>query len=313
MNRHAVVIVAGLLLAAGLVSAAGLDASKVSPNALWVLHVDVEGVLGTQVGAYLLGRIEAEHNLDKLNEFIDFTGFDPRTDLYSVTLWGVGYSPSQGVAVIQGNWDAEKLIAVVAADGYQKSTHKDRDVHSWTQDPEHANDDGVRWASFWSEDILLITQNQQLLHAALDALDANEKAAPQAAAPGAFLVVAAEDLQIPAAAKASSLRNITAATIELGESQGTLFFKGSVTATSETDGAEFRQMLNGMLAFAKMSLRQMSQSGQPEPAWAPLVNNVTIGGEGAVVKLSAEMATANVISFIEAAEEAKQLEIKVEQ
>lgn len=321
MRRSVAIAFCGVLLLSSVVWAGVLDTSKVSAKAKWVVHLDIKGLLASELGQHILDEIEARGHAEKIAEFAEKVGFDPTKDLRGVTLWGETCEADGGVAVIQGDIDKEKLLALAAEnEEHKEAEYGEYVLQHWVQKPENRHDDGVRWGTFWANDVLLITRDRKVLENAIDTL--NNEAATMAgqavasfdveASEGAFLMMAAKDFQVPAKRghKAAMLRKLAGGFLELGEVDGTMFLNVSVTALEEADGEEFMRSLQGMLAFAKMSLRRCEETEQAPPHWAPFVQAVTIDGEGATVRLNVEMATADVVEMLEAAEEAKKAEAK---
>jgi len=316
MRRSVAIAVCGLLLFSGAVLAGKLETSRVSAKARWVVHLDVEGMLASQFGQHILKEIEARGKQKDIAAFTGVFGFDPTKDLRGITLWGETYEPDGGVGVIKGKFDKDKLLGLIAENaGHREAKYDDYTLKRWTQKPENALDDGVRWGTFWSDDVVLITRDQKVLENAIDTLkNSTATMAGQTGgllarevSKGAFLGIAATDIKSAAAAakKPELARKLEAGFAEVGEADGTMFLSISVTAVTETDGQEFRQMLQGMLAFAKMSLRSLEGNEQPLPFWAPFVRAVTVGGTGGTVSISVKLSTAEVIPMMKAAEEAK--------
>jgi len=320
--RSVAIAVCGLLLS-GVVSAGELNPSRVSAKAKWVAHLDVQGMLAGACGQECLKEIEARGHKEKIAAFAKTFGFDPTKDLRSITLWGENYEPNGGVAVIEGTLDKEKLLALARLnEGHGEANYGDYHLQRWTQKPENNQDDGVRWGTFWRDDVLLVTRDQKVLENAIDTL--GDKAATMSgkqggvlgrrASRGAFLTVAGTDFQVPAAAKRPDMakKKLPAGFAELGEADGTMFLNISVTAATEAEGEELRQVVQGIAAFMKMSLRHHEGNGQPLPHWAPLASAITIGGKGSAVSMSVKLPTADVIQMMKAkaAEKAKKAEAK---
>lgn len=321
MRRSVAIAVCGLLLLSGAVLAGKLETSRVSAKAKWVVHLDVQGMLASQFGQDILKEIEARGKEKDIAAFTGKAGFDPTKDLRGITLWGETYEADGGVGVIDGKFDREKLLGLLTENaGHREAKHGDYTLKRWTQKPENALDDGVRWGTFWSDDVVLITRDQKILENAIDTLK-NSTATmagrtggvlAREASKGAFLGIAGTEIKTAAAAakRPELAKKLSAGFAELGEVDGTMFLSISVTAVTETDGEEFRQMLQGMLAFAKMSLRNLEENEQPLPHWAPFVRAVTVGGTGGTVSISVKLPTAVVIPMMKAAEEAKKAAAK---
>ena len=100
MSRAFVTGLCIMLLLSGVAVADGLDKSKVSAEAKWIAHMDFDALLSSKFGKHILNEIELQGHADAIAEFAETAGFDPRTDLADVTLWGETFEPDGGVAVI---------------------------------------------------------------------------------------------------------------------------------------------------------------------------------------------------------------------
>lgn len=302
-----------VLLLSSAAAAGGLDASMVSADARWLVHLDVKGLLTSRFGLHILEEVDARGHDQAVSRFAERVGFDPRTDLDSVTLWGMGYDPDSGVAVIRGRVDKETLLAFAARnEGYAEAEYGEYVLYRWTQRPENRRDDGVRWGTFWADDVVLITRNREVLELAVETLDdPSATMAGLAGVPmgfgvsyGAFLVAAGEDIPVPAR-HGIIAEDLSAGFVELGEENGTMFLNITATALTEKDGSDFRYMAQGILALSRMKLRQREKQDKPLPVWAPLARSAAVTGTGATVSLGVALNTEDVITMIRAAREGR--------
>ncbi len=310
-------LVAGLcvLLVSSAVSAGMPYGAVVSANARWVAHMDVETLWASEFGEHILASMEQKGHGPAIDEFAENFGFDPRQDLRNITLWGESYEPNDGVLVVQADVDHDALLQQAAkARDYAEDSYGDYDLVTWRQEPQDPTDDGERWGTFWADDVVIITRDRDVLTSTLDTL--NDHASTLAASPdmlgaqpepGAFLFMAGVELEMPAqaGARAELLKNVSSGFVELGEVDGTMFLTVSLTAVDPEQGQDLRDMMEGILAFSRMSLRRMEQRGETPPHWAPLAESAEVGGELGTVTLSAAMPTADVIAMMEAAREGK--------
>ena len=85
----------------GTATAGPLKKDRVAAEARWLIHVDVEALLDSTVGGFLLEHAE-QFNID-LDDFDDMKrelGVDPRTDLKSITLYGTGDVPGEDAIIV---------------------------------------------------------------------------------------------------------------------------------------------------------------------------------------------------------------------
>ena len=287
-----------------------VDLSKVSTESKWALHVDVEGLLASDLGRFLLDQAKSKGDLSQLDELMSTIGFDPLKDLAGVTLWGRSYEPDAGVLIVKGRFNADKLLSLIEEQKLGTFDYKGKLVHHWVNKPNEKQSYGV----FWADDVIVVSESRSALEFALDTF--SENAATGAALPGvtklftdSFVVIAAKDLQSATGAQAASLQNISSLLVRVGETQGNLFIKANVGAISETDGEELRQLASGMLAFAKMSTRHSQDKGAKE--LASLLDSVKIGGKGANIELEVEIPVEELVKLAGFAQEAIKLDIEL--
>ncbi len=101
MNNTITATVATLLLATTPAPAGSLKKDWVAADARWLIHVDVDGLLNSTVGRFILKHGEQlDLDLDDLDEFTRETGIDPRRDLMGVTVYGTGDEPGEDGVII---------------------------------------------------------------------------------------------------------------------------------------------------------------------------------------------------------------------
>ncbi len=112
MNNAIMATVATLLLATTPAPAGSLKKDWVAADARWLIHVDVDGLLNSTVGRFILAHGEQlDLDMDDLDEFTEEAGIDPRTDLKSVTVYGTGDEPGEdGVIVAVTNARADVAL-----------------------------------------------------------------------------------------------------------------------------------------------------------------------------------------------------------
>ena len=314
MNRTVAALTCSLILASAAF-AGPIAKDQVSADAKWVAHLDVEALLASQIVQTILAEEQKKGLAEKLAKFTETFGLDPLKDLRSVTLWGETFGPAGGVAIIQAKVDQEKLLKLLAANaGHKETKYGERAVHQWTQSPEGKGDTGIRFGTFYKDDVTVITRSEDVLKHAIDVLDAKESSLAKedsgllpAESKGAFLVAAAKDITVPEEADphAAMLRKVSGGTLVVGEDGDNVFVNASVVGKTDKDAQQFRQMAQGMLALAQVLQEQAIQAGKPAPAWAELTKGLKVGGEAAVVTMEFTGPVKDVTEMILKAAEAK--------
>ncbi len=280
MRMANAIVWAAVLLATQALSAAPLAKEKVSDQAKWVAHLDVEAAVASQLGQMVLDHFAKDDAFQaKINEFVSAAGFDPRTDLKGVTLYGTAFDAAAGVAIVQLNYDRQKLIDLLAANkDHQEAQVGERTMHSWSQKPEDANDDGVRVGCFYDDSTIVIARKQNALEAALAVLDGKAASLAKAKSTllpqdrkGAFLLAAAEGLPAEGI-KTRTLRMFTGGQLVAGQDGNTVFASARLTAASVQKAQQLAQAAQGFLAMAQLAAVQGPEDAPADGAKAALLN-----------------------------------------
>ena len=296
--KASVTIAAAVVLALTAVLPAGpIQDKQISAGAKWVAHMNVEAFVASGLGKYVLDRVSEDPKATEgLQKFVEAFNVDPTQDLLSVTLYGGEYAPAAGVAILRGRVDHERLLDLLEAnEAHDTLKYGDHVLHTWAQQPEGKDDDGVRHGAFHGDELVVISRSVDVLKHAMDVLDG--KAGSLAGASdsflpvfteGSFLQIAATQFEVPKDAKPKAavlLKKVTGMWGELGESRETVFLRAGVTAASEKDGQQLRDILAGLVALARLGQEQAAETGGEFGPWAPLLKGTQVGGRGAAVEL----------------------------
>src|ERR1019366_4619407 len=197
------------LTAAGLPAWAGpFQRADVPADSAWVLHVDCDALRPTAIGQFLLTEMEKPDAQAKFAAFQSILGFDPRTQLHGLTLYSTGKAPEDGVLLVYGDFDPERLLTLAkAASDYHSTTYKQQTIHNWI-DEKKKDKEGAKprvYAALQGKHIVVFAQQETRVGQALDVLN---RATPNLAGSGVFpqlgasgstsiLQAAARQLDIP--------------------------------------------------------------------------------------------------------------------
>ena len=175
------------LAAVGLPALAGpFQRTDVAAEAAWVVHVDCDSLRPTGIGQYILAEMEKPEAKAKLAEAQAMFSFDPRKQLHGLTLYSTGKVPEEGVLLVYGDFDPDRLIAMAsAAQDYQTTPFKKHVIHNWIDDKKKPVK-GVMprvYAAIQGTHIIVFAQQEARVAQALDVLDG---ASPSLTASGAF-------------------------------------------------------------------------------------------------------------------------------
>lgn len=256
---------AALLGAAAPALAGPLTPAWVAEEAELVVHVDLERFRESTLGRFVLENAEALHiELDELEELRERYGFDPCTDVLSVT----GYEASRD------GGEVEVVVAVTtsAADAALEKLAADPDSGVRRVDleglPAFVITEGggehylhVRSADRPERRVAVLAQGRETL---LEAVKVLEGRAPGLAAgkgllarpprPGSILFAAASDPDEIAGPRAASeiLRRADAIVVDLGEAAGAFEVEVAVSAPDEQVAGQIAQIVKGMVALGQI-------------------------------------------------------------
>jgi hypothetical protein len=310
LATHALLAAACLaLLPAATLLAGPLDHQKLPARAKWVLHADVETLLASETGGFILEELQ-KRRLDKWMVVMkNAFGIDLTKDLKAVTVYGVDFQENNGVTLIHANMQPDKLVALLETnETYRKSKYGDHVVHQWTEKPKEDKPGAVKFGCFHQPDLAVVAPGLEMLKLALDVLDgeadslAKDSALLPAPADGVFLTVAAVDL--PQAAKKDGesgfLALLRSAALQMGESKEKVFMHLAVTAKTPRVAANLRKVAEGLLAFLDIA-GEIEEDGKPAvPAeMAAVLRDVAVTVHDRTVVANAEVGTDEVIALLQ--------------
>jgi len=287
-----------------------LQRADVAAEPTWVLHVDCDALRPTPIGQYLVSQLEkpeAEANLTALQNVFNF---DPRKQLHGLTLYSTGKTPEEGVLLVYGDFDPDRLLSLAQqAPDYQRTTYKEHTIHNWVDEKKKARK-GVKprvYAAIKGSHLLIFSQQETRVAQALDVLD---KAARSLASSGvfpqlgggsnSFLQGAARKLDFPESTpNAALLRLAKSARLEVGAVQGQLRATLNLEAEDEAVAKQMALVGQGLMALIKL------QKGNPGSV--KLVEGLSLKQDGAelVASLAAPINDAVELMKADAAKKAQ--------
>ncbi|MGI8992273.1 MAG: hypothetical protein ACR2I2_22180 [Bryobacteraceae bacterium] len=114
--RYTAFFAAALTVLAGSLSAADQQMMNLlMPDAKIVAGVNVEQAKASQFGQFVLRHMGSDQ---QLQQFIDMSGFDPRSDLHEILIaTNVGEGGNNGLLLARGNFNLDKISALAAQTG----------------------------------------------------------------------------------------------------------------------------------------------------------------------------------------------------
>lgn len=250
-----------LLLPLLTASAAPLAKSQVPATAKWLMHVDIDRLAASQTCAILTnsptaGRAFQEH----LARYRSLLGVDPLKDLRHVTLFGEDVTGDRGVALVSGDLRAESVTRTLSAFPQYRAVPLDRwTLHKW-RDRASGRDMN---ACLYSSRLLVIASDESGVTGAMNVLNGAKanlgKARDGLVVPppraGTFFTAASRGYAGGELdpLKAMILRSTESATLQIGETSGTVDAGLVLNAVSPEAAVQIEQILNGLIVAANLS------------------------------------------------------------
>jgi hypothetical protein len=306
MNKFAISLMAVALIASPLL-AGPLNKEKVAGDAAWVAHVDIDALLKSDLGKFVLDKAgEKDKFIEGLVKLQEAFGLDPLRDIRGLTLYGekIGDKDEQGVVIADATLDADKVLPLLRENvTYKAIEHGDRVLHQWT-DQKEGKPAKTQTGCFYDAKTIVIGSTVDLVKKAVAVLDGEVanlvktgalSNLPKPAA-GAFLIAAAEGIDLSSEEehpKAAIFRSVTGGVLQAGELDGVLFASLALTAKNAEDAANIRQMAQGFVALFKVGM----QEKLPEDL-QNLGEKITVGGSEATAQLDVTLPTESAIKLV---------------
>jgi hypothetical protein len=291
-------VAAGLCIAAWLssVQAGPLNKEWVDSEARWVVHMDVESMIGSSYGLMMrqlyqtaivgLGQGEAGEVLRK-------AGVDLMRDVKGATLYGMDIRGEEGVLLVHGMESLDRLLEPLAEHlpGFEKLAGAEPLTFSWMEGSARRFG-RVRPGAAAGERLIILAPGLEQLGRVELVLSGGAPSLAAAAedpmsrtpAAGSVLFILAQGLNegsaAPGKGQAAVLSRLTSnLALDIGESNMESWMQVSLTARKDREADAMVQMMHGMIAMA-----QVTAQGEPEyERFAAMLDAVSIGKEGRVV------------------------------
>ncbi|MEE9129474.1 MAG: hypothetical protein V3T84_05610 [Phycisphaerales bacterium] len=286
--KYLTALTTALLSTASVAWAGSLNRDAIPVAAQWVVHIDVEAMNGSEVGACLIKGLQSQED-NPLNTIEAELGISLLEDLYSLTAYGFGEPPAKEVAVEVTDEDVsigaiarpgentvilavtndavDNVIEQLSADAqrYKKITRDGHTIHAWSDD-----DGEEEWLLFTqttkgdARRVVLASNNVDALLAGIKTLvgdapslgdndDADEMASPRT---GSILFASANDVGELAEQNGASaiLQQTDKITLDISEQAGLVNLTLAVRAKNAEAAATITQILQGVIAMATLAL-----------------------------------------------------------
>jgi hypothetical protein len=294
INSIVLSLALGLCLFAGA-SAAGaspLQMSLVPADALWVIHLDMERFTSTAMFKMLMDEEGAARMQRRADDALQKFHIDPQKDLKGITLYGRGKGDEDAVVAVSGTFDKAHLLGLLKQDTeHTESMYGKHTILGW---------DGDHFGAFATDNLILLSEKQVNLQAALDVLDGKIKAASGSSAiarimkesPNSIMAAAATDISgmLGKREKPVMLSKMKTAALSVAEVGDITNLKVSVGAESAQVAKELEQAIRGLIAIANLQLTDADAQ--------LLTKSINIGVDGENVRIDAAYPTVKLVELL---------------
>lgn len=278
----------------GRLSAEPLDRKQLPADVRWFVHVDLDAARQSEVGKTVRSLWLSKAVPQRwLEEFRDATGSDAVNDFHGVTVFNSSFEPDQGIAIIRGEVDQARVLALVSGlPDHRTEMHGSYELHLWT-DPRT---DRTSAGAFHDKKTVVLGSDADAVRAELDLIDgkgkglAGERSPLAEPAPaGTFIELAARGLSSAPDLPFESpiVKQCQDLSISLGEKEGRTFLHGRLVINSAEVAGQVRALLDGMRAFAMLKARE-------NPTTIRLLSAVQVTADDRAVRVEWEAANEDV-------------------
>lgn len=289
-----------------LASVAGpLKPSQINGDAKWVIHLDVEKLLTTELGSQL-GRQILDKQMAKPTRDLDQWGinFDWR-DIRSLTVYGTDFKKTtsgHGVLLVESSFDFVEAIEVVI-DRLLAAGVDEKPIEKIQSEPFAIySAKGQAFGASFGKDTFLIAKTRADLESARRILDgkalgtASAKKLPKASDDSFLLAAVIEGFQAHASLppQASGLKNAQSGHITAGEKADKMLVSLSVNTRDAESATQIQQVLQGLLALATLNqdsnkdLAQLAQGAKVSGAEKEVIVSLEIPSQTVLAKVKSK-------------------------
>ena len=291
-----------------------LQAQWVPADARWLCHIDVERILDAQLFKEAL-QIAGQEDLDEaMAEVERELGFNPLTELESVTIYSCGPNPENAVAMIEVSGPDRFVAAMAKGDGHTTDERDGYTVHRWGSGRGHwgGSED---WCATMVEiadtdrGLLVAAESTGELEDAMAVLlgrranmaESDQRVLDLRPSGDAWVTAAARGLgdlaDIPGASQFT--KGAKDLMLEIGERQGRIYVNLDVETDSASTATSLVQVAQGGLALMRMAAAADSSDPDLRKALA-LTEGLRIRNDGAHLSLRIDFDAQDLIDEIHA-------------
>jgi hypothetical protein len=255
--------------------------SAVPPDSQWALHIDMERLTSSAMFKDFLKENGAAKIKGKSDQFLGKLKIDPLKDLKGITVFGRNKKDEDAVVALKGKFDKAHLLGLIKAEAsHREIPYGKSAIYCW---------DGDDFGAFAADDLVLLSESEEAVKAALDTLEGQKKEV------AAFPFLARVMKESPKAIFSAAVSSVSGLVGEKGkpvilskirEAGGSFSESGedavldlSITAESAQVAKDVEQAIRGLLAMASLQLADTEAQA--------LAQSIRIDVDGERVKIHA--------------------------
>ncbi|HAT11192.1 MAG TPA: hypothetical protein DCS97_11520 [Planctomycetes bacterium] len=283
-------------LALVLLACLACAAERIPADCRWIVQLDVQALFKSQTGEWIAAQLVKQPHAARLKLLESISGLQPRRDLRTVTICGVGADDDSGLVYARGTFDGPRLVTLAqAAEGYAAVPAGSHTIHTWIDKGKPAAGCLVQ------RDLLILGKTADRLREAITALEASAVPVPVVSLPAgwadaAFAVCAADQLAALAAGKPESamLRNVRSFAARLSEAGNELVLEARAGTTDDTAAQQLVDAGRGLAAIV-----QLQRPGKLDAALFEALRTARLERDGSQASLRIALPIADAVRLIE--------------
>lgn len=269
---------------------------RIPADCRWVLQMDVQALMGSQVGEWLGGQMIRQPVAARLRVLESISGLQPKRDLRLITICGADSNDATGLVYVRGTFDAERLESLaLAAEAHEGVEVGKRTIHSWQDKGKPAA------ACLVGADLLVLGKSVERIREAIALVDDPNRPSAQISLPekwesSALLFGAADRIDAlisdkPASAMLGNIRSCAARISEQGQD---MVLEAHAIAASDAAAQQLVDAGRGLSAIV-----QLQKPANIDPVLIDALRNGQLERNAAAVTLRLAMPTAEIVRLIE--------------
>ncbi len=284
------------LFFAGSLAGGPLRTSDIPADAKWAAHFDMNALVASRIGQLIMGEMESKGEMQKIDAFGKLFDFNPIRDLHSVTAFSKTFNEEEGLIVVRGRLDREKVKALMETHCQcTEMVYGDFKIFRCI-----APDKQFHYC-FFRSDTLLISSDIELVKEELDILSGSKASLESGGnlqmlnslPSGTFFAAAARGFGNLADRhpNARILQKAESLAIFFGECEGVDFLNIKLSARDEKTAGQVYNIVQGIIALGMML-------GDEQPKLAKLAGSMKVEQAGCLVTLRETMQADELFEFL---------------